>query len=990
MYSLHIIFLEVCMKKFWFTAPFLALVIALVTVLAGCDNGSTSGAKTPTITFSPKSVTINDNNLSQIVTVGGTATGEITLDTSKLPGAITVTVDSATITVTGQRGSAAIDDTFTVGVTRAGVTQDLTIVADLTAVPVSTVILTPSSVTVSDDNLSQTVEVSGTATGKITLDTSALPGAISAVIDGSTITVTGQRQSAALDDTFIVGVTREGVTQNLTIVADLTADITVPTVILTPSALTVNDSNLSQTVEVSGTATGTVTLNTSALPDELTAAVSETTVTVTGVRPTTDVSAITGTFNVGVTREGVTQNISVTVNLTTTWVKPTVILTPSAVTVNDSNLVQTAEVSGTATGTVTLNTSALPGGVTAAVSGTTVTITGVRPSTNVSAITGTFNVGVTREGTTENISVTVNLTTTYVPVNAVTPVISEQPSDRFYNPGDTVNPLSVTATISDSGQLSYEWFENSVKTTTGGTSVGTGATYTPIISGDVTDDEIAYYWVVVTNTNNSADGNKTASVTSSIATITVTKDTSFDKAETPNITDHLSLQSAVYTRPNTAAVNLTIDATVDDGGQLTYQWFKNSNRLDTAGATPLGTGKSITPVTSDLGIMYYWVVVTNTNNNIVAGATTAVVTETAAVYVKEPDEAVAGYVAIHETSLSWYADPIPLPYFANYFMCSPSFSTLMNEAPTGSFVRIYVSSTEPIGSQIGHVSGYAWEGPDGQYALDVTASGYQQYNDPDGIIFDGYGRWEGAVYGDHDAAVTGITLFIPEDKYEPITMSGICNPKVPFEDMGDLIIPGAVAWVPYSLNGDNNDLIWTPGDPEAVTVLNDPGNSCFVIEAMTPVTTTLTLTSSSDPTIQKTWPLTVYPSATVPSTGYEKTFDHELAIGDYLNAFDADFAAEWASITADGNNDFYVVIEITDNGGRQPSGEVGNADRGLAQFGSGSTGGILYRIYDENQVVLTGKQAIAAFSTNLGTWFSVWGYNAQNIANVQVYTPIAR
>jgi len=94
----------------------------------------------------------------------------------------------------------------------------------------------------------------------------------------------------------------------------------------------------------------------------------------------------------------------VTVNLTAA---PPVILTPDSVTINDGNLTASVNVTGTATGAVTLNTATLPTGVTATVSGTTITVTGVRQST---AVSGTFSVGVTRQGVTQNLSVVVNLT----------------------------------------------------------------------------------------------------------------------------------------------------------------------------------------------------------------------------------------------------------------------------------------------------------------------------------------------------------------------------------------------------------------------------------------------------------------------------------------------------------------------------------------------------------------------------------------------------
>ena len=97
----------------------------------------------------------------------------------------------------------------------------------------------------------------------------------------------------------------------------------------------------------------------------------------------------------------------------TTLPTPTLTLTPSDVTVNNGNLVRTAEVGGTATGTITLSDN-LPTGVSAAVDGTTVTVTGVRPTAQGAApITGRYTVSVTRQGITEELEVNVDLTTTW-------------------------------------------------------------------------------------------------------------------------------------------------------------------------------------------------------------------------------------------------------------------------------------------------------------------------------------------------------------------------------------------------------------------------------------------------------------------------------------------------------------------------------------------------------------------------------------------------
>ena len=107
-----------------------------------------------------------------------------------------------------------------------------------------------------------------------------------------------------------------------------------------------------------------------------------------------------------------------------------------------------------------------------------------------------------------------------IKVNAATPVITAQPQAASYIKDADAEALTVTATVADAGTLTYEWFKNTTDSTTGGTSVGTDATYIP-----ATDDIGAtYYYVVITNTNNEATGEKTAKVTSSTAKIEITED----------------------------------------------------------------------------------------------------------------------------------------------------------------------------------------------------------------------------------------------------------------------------------------------------------------------------------------------------------------------------------------------------------------------------------------------------------------------------------
>jgi len=94
------------------------------------------------------------------------------------------------------------------------------------------------------------------------------------------------------------------------------------TITLTPAVVTISDNNLEATVTVAGTATGIVTLNAAALPDEITVAVSGATITVTGERPTAQGAYIDDSFGIVVTRGGVNATLTVNADLTTAWSAP--------------------------------------------------------------------------------------------------------------------------------------------------------------------------------------------------------------------------------------------------------------------------------------------------------------------------------------------------------------------------------------------------------------------------------------------------------------------------------------------------------------------------------------------------------------------------------------------------------------------------------------------------------------------------------------------
>jgi hypothetical protein len=124
-----------------------------------------------------------------------------------------------------------------------------------------------------------------------------------------------------------------------------------------------------------------------------------------------------------------------------------------------------------------------------------------------------------------------------------------------------------------------------------------------------------YYYVKVTNANNSASGTKTASANSNAAAVTVT----VVNAQAPVISAHP--QSASYTVGADAAA-LTATATSPDEGELSYQWHSRAGSEDPWTAIDGATGSTYTPPTAVLGTVYYYVRITNTNN-AVSGAKTA-------------------------------------------------------------------------------------------------------------------------------------------------------------------------------------------------------------------------------------------------------------------------------------------------------------------------------------------------------------------------------
>jgi hypothetical protein len=208
--------------------------------------------------------------------------------------------------------------------------------------------------------------------------------------------------------------------------------------------------------------------------------------------------------------------------------------------------------------------------------------------------------------------------------NAAMPIITTDLTD-LTTPVGTAVTLDATATASDGGTITYQWYANDEANTDTPTLLTdeTGATYTPAVD----TVGISYYYCVITNTNNAAINNKTATTTSAVAKVTVVVN-----AATPIITTDLT----DLTTPVGTAVTLDATATASDGGTITYQWYAN-DEANTLTPTLLTDETSATyaPAVDTGGVFYYYCVVTNTNDAATGSKTATTTSAVAKVTVLE-------------------------------------------------------------------------------------------------------------------------------------------------------------------------------------------------------------------------------------------------------------------------------------------------------------------------------------------------------------------
>ena len=173
----------------------------------------------------------------------------------------------------------------------------------------------------------------------------------------------------------------------------------------------------------------------------------------------------------------------------------------------------------------------------------------------------------------------------------LSPTITVQPKGDSYTEGDNANPTFVNASVSDGGTISYQWFKGDGTTISGATS----STFIPPTNSVGTQN----YYCIVTNTL----GTKIATTKSDVVSINVVAKVD---AKAPTITKQP--QGGSYKVGDTAKP-LQVIASTDDGGSLTYKWFKDGIAIN-------GETKPILDIdTSTLGDSIYYCEVKNTLKN---------------------------------------------------------------------------------------------------------------------------------------------------------------------------------------------------------------------------------------------------------------------------------------------------------------------------------------------------------------------------------------
>ncbi|RKS00581.1 PKD domain-containing protein [Flavobacterium sp. 102] len=196
-----------------------------------------------------------------------------------------------------------------------------------------------------------------------------------------------------------------------------------------------------------------------------------------------------------------------------------------------------------------------------------------------------------------------------VTVNPLPTITTHPLSTQNLCVGSTIPSALSIVSSGGIGTATYQWFSNTVNTTSGGTAISgaTNATYTPPVFTVATT---YYFYATVTLT-----GNGCGSVTSNIAEIVVFSD--------PIITAQPLVTQTLC--QGATATNLEVTAS-GGNGSFTYQWYSNANNNTTSGTLISGaTNATYNPPTTSVGTVYYYCIVSQATQGCSATSATAAV-----------------------------------------------------------------------------------------------------------------------------------------------------------------------------------------------------------------------------------------------------------------------------------------------------------------------------------------------------------------------------
>ncbi|MCL2020748.1 MAG: DUF4214 domain-containing protein [Betaproteobacteria bacterium] len=346
-----------------------------------------------------------------------------------------------------------------------------------------TFVLSPKSFTLANST-AQSATATGNATGAITVGNLSPANAnisVTSTATGVNVQYTGALPNAGAPAAITSGphtvtVTRQGVSDTLTINVNIPAFVPTTTFGLNPTSVTLTNAT-AQSATATGNATGAITVgNLSPANANISVTSTATGVNVqyTGALPSAGApAAITsGPHTVTVTRQGVSDTLTINVNIPAFVPTTTFGLSPKSFTLTNATA-QTAAATGNATGAITVGNLSPANAnisVTSTATGVNVQYTGALPSAGApAAITsGPHTVTVTRQGESEALTINVAIpeyaTPTYnLAVSAETGGTLAGTSSGSYAAGD---PISVTATA-NSGYSFTSWTVTGVSITGG-------------------------------------------------------------------------------------------------------------------------------------------------------------------------------------------------------------------------------------------------------------------------------------------------------------------------------------------------------------------------------------------------------------------------------------------------------------------------------------------------------------------------------------------